>query len=63
MDNTTVEALETFGTTVSGSVKATDVLKIVGIGLTAGVAIYLVVWAAGKIVRVFVNALNGHLGV
>lgn len=63
MDNTTIEALETFGTTVTGSIKASDVLKIFGIGLTAGVAIYLVVWAAGKVVRVFVNALNGHLGI
>lgn len=63
MAENTMTALESFGTTVSSSIAAGDVLKIIGIALTAGVAIYLVIWAAGKILRTFVNALNGHLGV
>ena len=63
MDNATTEALTSFTTTVTNSISATDVLTIFGKALAAGVAIYIVQWAARKIVRTFVRALNGHIGV
>ena len=63
MENTTVEALNTFATTVTSSISATDVLTVFSKALLAGVAIYIVQWAARKIVRTFVRALNGHIGV
>ncbi len=63
MANESMEALTTFGTTVTSSIQPTQVLTILGTALTAGLAIYLVVWGGKKIVRTFVKSLNGHIGV
>jgi hypothetical protein len=63
MPEADMTALKTFATTVTSSISSTDVLTILGQALTAGVAIYLVMWGAKKIVRTFVKALNGKIGV
>lgn len=63
MPEANMTALTEFAKTVTGSISATDVLTIAGTALGAGVAIYLVIWGGRKIVRTFVSALNGHLGI
>lgn len=63
MPEETMTALKSFATTVTGSISATDVLTIMGTALTAGVAIYVVIWGAKKITRTFVKSLNGKIGV
>ena len=63
MSENTISALDTFSTTVTSSINASDVLTIMGKALVGGVGIYLVQWAGRKIIRTFTKALNGKVGV
>lgn len=63
MPEANLTALIAFAKTVTDSVSATDVLSILGSAVGAGLAIYLVMWGARKIVRTFVRSMNGNVGV
>ncbi len=63
MPEANLTALTAFAKTVTDSVSATDVLSILGSAIGAGLAIYLVMWGARKIVRTFVRSMNGNVGV
>lgn len=63
MDNTMVEALRGFSTTVTGSIGFADVLTVMGIAVGAGAVLFLASWGGKKIVRAFKNGLNGRLKV
>lgn len=63
MPEASLTALQTFATTVTGSISATDVLTILGYAVTAGVSIFVIRWGARRILRTFMSSLNGHVAV
>lgn len=63
MDNTMVDGLKQFSTTVTSSIGFGDVLTVMGIAVGAGSVLFLASWGGKKIVRAFKNGLNGKLKV
>lgn len=56
-------ALNTVGTTLNTSIAPTDIAKIIGIVLTAGIALYLTWFGIRKLISVVKNAMKGRLKV
>ena len=63
MDNTMVDALKEFSTTVTSTIGFADVLKVTGLAVSAGAILFLASWGGKKIVKAFKNGLNGRLKV
>ena len=61
MDNTVMEALTTFSSTVSNTVSATQMLQVLGIAISAGLVLFIARWGAKLIVRKFKQGVNGKI--
>lgn len=56
-------ALNAVGTTLNTSISPTDIAKIIGIVLAAGIALYLTWFGIRKLISVVKNAMKGRLKV
>lgn len=61
MDNTVMEALTTFNSTVAGTITVAQMLTIVGIAVGGGLVFYAARWGTKLIVNKFRQALNGRI--
>lgn len=61
MDNTVMEALTSFNTTVTSTVSVTQMLTILGLAVGAGLIFYSARWGAKLIVKKFKQGLNGKI--
>ena len=61
MDNTVMEALTSFNSTVTSTVSVTQMLTIVGTAVAAGLVFYAARWATKLTVRKFRQGLNGKI--
>lgn len=61
MDNTVMEALTSFSSTVSSTVSATQVLSVLGIAISSGLVLFIARWGAKLIVRKFKQGVNGKI--
>ena len=61
MDNTVMEALTTFNSTVTGTVSVTQMLTILGTAVGVGLVFYAARWGAKLVVRKFKQGLHGRM--
>lgn len=63
MTNEIYTALEGFGTTLTTAINPIDILKVLGICLSAAAVIFFTMWGVRKLVKVMRSALKGRLSI
>lgn len=63
MTNEIYNSLTEFGSTLTTAINPADILKVLGICITAAATIYFTMWGVRKLVKVMRSALKGRLSI